>query len=118
MVPGREPAALAFALYWRKDGQRRSGRTPSTSPAEPRGAQKRPAPPRDPRPVEILAEGVAERLGSAAAMPSGAMRTRPIAGAGGSLPDNVDPIDSKLKDPEERARITRVFDRGLDQPAG
>ncbi|NQW08400.1 MAG: transglutaminase family protein [Alphaproteobacteria bacterium] len=32
------------------------------------------------------------------------------------LPNNVDPLDSKLDDPEERARLARVFDRGLDKP--
>jgi hypothetical protein len=31
----------------------------------------------------------------------------------GSLPENVDPSNSKLKDPEERSRIARVFERGL-----
>ena len=34
------------------------------------------------------------------------------------LPDNVDPSDSKLDDPEERARLSRVFDRGLHKPSG
>jgi uncharacterized protein (DUF2126 family)/transglutaminase-like putative cysteine protease len=34
------------------------------------------------------------------------------------LPANVTPEDSKLKDPETRARIARVFTRGLDKPAG
>ena len=34
------------------------------------------------------------------------------------LPENVTPEDSRLKDPETRARIARVFARGLDQPAG
>ena len=34
------------------------------------------------------------------------------------LPTNVTPEDSKLKDPETRARIARVFNRGLDTPAG
>jgi uncharacterized protein (DUF2126 family)/transglutaminase-like putative cysteine protease len=34
------------------------------------------------------------------------------------LPANVDPLDSKLEDPEERARLALVFDRGLDVPKG
>ncbi len=34
------------------------------------------------------------------------------------LPDNVDPANSKLEDPEERSRIACVFDRGLTRPTG
>ena len=34
------------------------------------------------------------------------------------LPVNVTPEDSRLKDPETRARIARVFTRGLDRAAG
>ena len=34
------------------------------------------------------------------------------------LPPNVDPSDSKLSDPEERARMARVFDQGLNVPRG
>ncbi|WP_370158428.1 transglutaminase family protein [Salipiger bermudensis] len=34
------------------------------------------------------------------------------------LPSNVTPEDSKLKDPETRARIAKVFSRGLETPAG
>ncbi|MDE1157721.1 MAG: transglutaminase family protein [Neorhizobium sp.] len=36
----------------------------------------------------------------------------------GSLPDNVDPSNSKLADAEERSRIARVFERGLTRPSG
>lgn len=35
-----------------------------------------------------------------------------------NLPDNVDPANSKLKDPEERSRMARVFERGLTAPTG
>jgi len=34
------------------------------------------------------------------------------------LPDNVDPSNSKLDDPEERSRMARVFERGLTKPSG
>ncbi len=34
------------------------------------------------------------------------------------LPVNVDPLDSKLADPVERARLARIFELGLGQPAG
>ncbi len=34
------------------------------------------------------------------------------------LPVNVDPHHSKLKDPEERARLAKVFDQALDSPVG
>ncbi len=32
------------------------------------------------------------------------------------LPRNVDALDSKLKDPEERARLAKIFSQGLNQP--
>ena len=35
-----------------------------------------------------------------------------------ALPVNVDPGDSKLADPEERSRMARVFDEGLEQAQG
>ena len=36
----------------------------------------------------------------------------------GNLPENVTPENSKLKDPEERMRLARVFSRGLTEPSG
>ena len=35
-----------------------------------------------------------------------------------ALPVNVDPGDSKLADPEERSRMARVFDEGLNKAKG
>jgi uncharacterized protein (DUF2126 family)/transglutaminase-like putative cysteine protease len=34
------------------------------------------------------------------------------------LPGNVDPFNSKLDDPQERARLAKVFDQGLDSVIG
>ena len=34
------------------------------------------------------------------------------------LPINVDPLDPKLEDPIERARVARLFEQGLGQPIG
>ena len=34
------------------------------------------------------------------------------------LPVNVDPFDSKLRDKEERARLARIFEQGLDKVVG
>lgn len=36
----------------------------------------------------------------------------------GQLPPNVDALDSKIKDPLERDRLARVFERGLEEPVG
>ena len=36
----------------------------------------------------------------------------------GRLPENVDPLESKLKDPLERKRLQRLFSRGLDAVTG
>ncbi len=36
----------------------------------------------------------------------------------GNLPENVTPENSRLKDPEERHRIARVFGNGLTSPSG
>ena len=35
-----------------------------------------------------------------------------------ALPINVDPLDNRLDDPEERARLARIFTEGLGQPIG
>ena len=34
------------------------------------------------------------------------------------LPENIEPGDPRIKDPEERARLMRVFENGLGEPTG
>ena len=34
------------------------------------------------------------------------------------LPSNVNPLDNKLNDPEERARLSKIFENGLETPRG
>jgi uncharacterized protein (DUF2126 family)/transglutaminase-like putative cysteine protease len=34
------------------------------------------------------------------------------------LPENVDPFDSRLEDPMERARLAKIFEQGLEQTIG
>ncbi|MEO1618450.1 MAG: transglutaminase family protein, partial [Planctomycetota bacterium] len=36
----------------------------------------------------------------------------------GRLPEDIDPTDPKLEDPNERAMMTRTFERGLNNPVG
>jgi uncharacterized protein (DUF2126 family)/transglutaminase-like putative cysteine protease len=36
----------------------------------------------------------------------------------GSLPENIDPFKSDLKDPQERQRLTQILQQGLDKPTG
>jgi len=69
--------------------------------------------------AQKFARGVAERLGLDARHVFGAFedvfyylwRER-------RLPVNVDPLDSRLDDPQERARLMRVFTQGLDRITG
>ena len=106
--PGESLPRWAYSLYWRGDGK------PIVRGDLADGSTKA-----DERSARALIRGVAERL---EVNPDNAVpafedafyylhRER-------KLPDNVTPEDNKLKDPEERARISRVFSRGLDIPKG
>lgn len=106
--PGESLPRWAFALHWRGDGKPivRGDLADGSMPANADSAR-------------ALVRAIAERL---EVNPDNAVpgyedafyylhRER-------KLPDNVTPEDNKLKDAEERARLARVFSRGLDTPKG
>ncbi len=109
--PGEPLPRWAYALYWRKDGVPAWENPKLAAPEEgPRNAGAEEA--------GNFAHGLAMALGidgdhAAAAFEDPAefmLRERKLA-------PNVDPIENKLDDPEERQRLARVFDRGLETPA-
>ncbi|MDX2307180.1 MAG: transglutaminase family protein [Hyphomicrobium sp.] len=110
--PGESLPRWNFALYWRRDGKP-IWRNPDVIAKE-----------RDDKPATIedakaLAETFARRLGIGAryVMPAFEDPAQWMLKEG-ALPENVDPLDNKLSDPEERARFVRVFERGLTTPTG
>ena len=110
--PGESLPRWTFSLYWRKDGEP-IWSDPSLIAEESGKGEVGPAE------AERLLHHMAAGLGIEAAMVAEAYED-----PGewllkeGKLPDNVDPSNSKLEDPEERARIAHVFERGLTAPTG
>ena len=105
--PGEQLPRWAFALYWRKDGAplwenadlvaREDGDHAATIDD-----------------AETLMTALCDNLGvepdyAAPAYEDPAAYVLREA----ELPHNVDPLDNKLEEPEERARLMRVFERGL-----
>lgn len=110
--PGESLPRWTFSLYWRKDGHPIwSNPDLVAEEGKETGA--------DGRDARTLLEGIAGELGIGSDMvvPAYEDPAEWILKEG-SLPDNVDPSNSKLKDPEERSRIARVFERGLTEPSG
>src|ERR1700736_1755053 len=110
--PGESLPRWAFGLYWRKDG------VPiwknSDLIADVRGAHKAGI-----DDAERFAERTAKKLGvdSEYVMPAFEDPAHWLQKEA-ALPSNVDPSDSRLSDPEERSRMARVFDQGLNVPKG
>jgi uncharacterized protein (DUF2126 family)/transglutaminase-like putative cysteine protease len=110
--PGETLPRWAFGLYWRKDGVPIWKNDDLIARIEnPIKATVKDA--------ELFAKGTAGRLGLAKDYvlpayedPAHWMQKE------AALPANVDPSDSKLSDPEERSRMARVFDQGLNEPKG
>jgi len=110
--PAESLPRWAYGCYWRRDGEP-LWRDPELL-AEARGTQSSTAPD-----AHTFVHALAKRLGvdGGHALPAYEdawyylWRER-------RLPSNVDPHDSKLEDPEERARLARVLDRGLGAVVG
>jgi uncharacterized protein (DUF2126 family)/transglutaminase-like putative cysteine protease len=110
--PGESLPRWAFGLYWRKDGVPIWKNSDLITKIEnPKKA--------DIADAERFAEATASKLGidgdyilPAYEDPGHWLQKE------ASLPPNVNPGDSKLADPEERARMARVFDQGLNTPRG
>ncbi len=110
--PGESLPRWAFGLYWRKDGVPIWKNSDLIAKIEnPKKAEIADA--------ERFADATAEKLGIS---PEYVLPAFEDPGhwlqKEASLPANVDPGDSKLADPEERARMARVFDQGLNTPKG
>ncbi len=110
--PGESLPRWAFSLYWRRDGK------PIWHDPELVAVEKRSTPIKA-EAAEIFAHDFAERLGiggdyviPAFEDPAHWMLKE------AELPINVDPLDSKIDDPEARARMVQVFERGLSKPVG
>ncbi len=101
LLAARRRADLDRAARCRRRATATTARTPRVAPALPRAHGR-------------------ERLGSRSdATCSRPTRTRSTTcGASGACRSNVDPFDSRLEDPQERARLARVFEQGLERVVG
>ncbi len=115
--PGESLPRWAFALYWRMDG--RPMWQDAALIADESGAGRFTDPDAAVEAAGRLMEETARRLDIDAdcAMPAYEDPAHWIVKEAG-LPVNVDPADPKLDDPEERARMARVFAHGLSRPKG
>jgi uncharacterized protein (DUF2126 family) len=116
--PGESLPRWAFALYWRKDGYP-IWQDANLIAREPTPGVKGESSNAASAIAERLAHGIAEGLGVAPdyVVPAYEDSAHWLIKEG-QLPVNVDPSDPKLSDPEERARMVKVFDKGLGAPTG
>jgi uncharacterized protein (DUF2126 family) len=110
--PGESLPRWAFALFWRGDGEPiwQNPALVAREDAKPAG---------DVAAAKAFADDLAGRLGVGASYVSAAFED-PVhwKEKEAVLPDNVDVEDAQSLDPETRARMARVFKRGLDEPIG
>ncbi|MGP0059628.1 MAG: DUF2126 domain-containing protein [Beijerinckiaceae bacterium] len=110
--PGESLPRWAFSLYWRRDGQP-IWQDPDLIAVESPQAQTQI------HEAQKFIDDFADRLGigSDYVLPAYEDPAYWIVKEG-ELPVNVDPLDSKIDEPEARARMLRTFERGLSQPTG
>jgi uncharacterized protein (DUF2126 family)/transglutaminase-like putative cysteine protease len=108
--PGETLPRWTFSLYWRVDGKpvwsdealiAREGARYNVGPAD----------------AQALSAAIARNLGlgGETVVPAFEDPAEWILKEA-KLPDNVDPSNARLSDPEERSRIATVFERGLTNP--
>src|SRR5208283_5288524 len=110
--PGESLPRWTFALYWRRDGKP-IWRNPDLIAVEQGAAAAAIGA------AEKVIKAIAERLGVSPefVVPAYEDPAQWVLKEA-DLPANVTPADSKLEDPEARARLSRVFERGLGNPSG
>ncbi len=110
--PGESLPRWTFSLYWRRDGQP-VWQNPELIAHE--GTDQHPTAAQ----AGAFMAAFAERLGISGdhAQPAYEDPAEWILKEA-NLPPNVTPEDSRLKNPEDRARFARVFARGLTEPSG
>ncbi len=110
--PGETLPRWTFSLYWRRDGKPIWHDPELVAGENGAGTATKVE-------AERLLQAMAEELGVGAdhVIPAYEDPANWILKEG-NLPENVTPENSKLKDPEERNRIARVFERGLTEPTG
>jgi uncharacterized protein (DUF2126 family) len=109
--PGEPLPRWSLNCFWRRDGEP-IWRTPSLLSDESNSGASHDT-------AQHFLRGVATRLGLSPTFVFAAYedafyymwRER-------RLPSNVDPLESRLEDAGERKRLMRIFERGLDRPAG
>ncbi|MEK6806954.1 MAG: transglutaminase family protein [Pseudomonadota bacterium] len=107
--PGESLPRWAYSLYWRGDGHPLWRLPPAAPSAKPLSLAQ----------AERFLLGVAERLevDPANVLPAYEDIYHYLHKER-QLPHNATPLDSKLRDAEERARLAQVFERGLETPKG
>lgn len=110
--PGESLPRWAFALYWRRDGQKIWDSPELIADMEDKVYVA-------PENTRQFIDQLAGRLGLSGEFIVPAYED-PMhwLNKEGQLPINVTPEDSKLEDAEERVRMRGVFERGLTQPTG